>query len=399
MSQPAYDSPAYSQAQVQPPPSYTLYWIGAPLLLVVYILALFIWPPIFTEIKGTHPASNAILFFGRFHPIAVHLPIGVIILTMLIELGSLRARFEEKWRDMALFCGFITAASAIVAVLFGIFLAREGGYKGGGFILHQSLGIGMTFGVIIALFLRLVAAQTGVRTFLDASRFFLFGSFGVMSLGAHFGGNISHGSNYLVEYAPPAIAKPLTATENWLMSFFDKKERKEPVKQPAPAPVVAKQDDKQPPATPSTPSTPNTPTPAPPSPGTPPTPAPANDKLVFQDIILPIFEAKCNKCHNADKSKGDLAMHTYEDLMKGGQDESVKSIVAGKPENSLVTQRIHLPESEDEHMPPEGKDQMTPEEIQVLELWIKAGASATQKVSEAAIPADVLKALHLPAQP
>ena len=47
-------------------------------------------------------------------------------------------------------------------------------------------------------------------------------------------------------------------------------------------------------------------------------------------------------------------------------------------------------------MPPEGKDQMTPEELAILEHWIKAGASVTQKVSESAIPVDLLKSVNLP---
>lgn len=391
MSQPHYDSASYPP--VQPPPSYTLYWIGVSLLTVVYLLALLIWPPYFSEAKTGHTTATGILFFGRFHPIAVHLPIGVSILTLLIELGSLRSSFEAKWRDMAIFCGFVTAASSVVAVMFGIFLAREGGYKGGAYILHQALGIGMTFGVIISLFLRLTAAQTGVRTFLDASRFFLFGSFGVMSLGAHFGGNMVHGSNYLVEYAPPALAKPITATEKWMMSFFDKKD-KEPAKpELAPDPVIVAPNTPVPP--------PTSPVTKPPVMETPPTTngtptAAGTEKLVFQDVIMPIFEAKCNKCHNADKSKGDLAMHTYEDLLKGGQDESTKSVVPGKPADSLIVQRILLPEDDDEHMPPEGKDQMTPEELAILEHWIKAGASVTQKVSESAIPVDLLKSVNLP---
>ena len=387
MSQPSsYNDPAYPLHQ--PPPSYLLYWVGVSLLTVAYVVALIIWPPYFSEVKNAHKAATGLLFFGRFHPIAVHLPIGVIILTLLIELGSLRASFEAKWRDMALFCGMITSVSSVIAVMFGIFLAREGGYKGGAYILHQALGIGMTFGVIIALFLRLIAAQTNVRTFLDASRFFLFTSFGVMSLGAHFGGNMVHGSNYLVEYAPPALAKPLTAGEKWLMSFFDKKELVKEPSVPRPGdhdyPVVA------PVPAPNTAAT-SVPVSTPPTQESPPVApvaatVPGNDKLVFQDVIMPIFEAKCNKCHNADKSKGDLAMHTYVMLMKGGQDESVKSVVPGKPADSLILQRIHLPESEDEHMPPEGKDQMTPEEIKILEQWIQAGASPTQKVSEAGLP-------------
>jgi hypothetical protein len=48
-----------------------------------------------------------------------------------------------------------------------------------------------------------------------------------------------------------------------------------------------------------------------------------------------------------------------------------------------------LPDSDDEHMPPEGKDQLTPEEIALLKWWVQQGASGTQKVSDATFPAEL----------
>jgi uncharacterized membrane protein len=122
-----------------------------------------------------------------------------------------------------------------------------------------------------------------------------------------------------------------------------------------------------------------------------PEPPPAGDggKLVFKDLLMPIFEAKCNKCHNEEKSKGDLRMDTHEMLMKGGEAEPGKTIIPGKPDESLAISRIMLPLEDDEHMPPEGKDQMTPEETALLRWWIQEGASATQSVKDAKFPAEV----------
>jgi mono/diheme cytochrome c family protein len=34
--------------------------------------------------------------------------------------------------------------------------------------------------------------------------------------------------------------------------------------------------------------------------------AAAEDKVTYQDHILPLAEANCSKCHNADKKKADL---------------------------------------------------------------------------------------------
>ena len=124
-------------------------------------------------------------------------------------------------------------------------------------------------------------------------------------------------------------------------------------------------------------------------PATPPTtppPAPAGDeKLVFQHVILPVLTAKCNKCHCEEKSKGKLRMDTYEMAMNGG--ENGKNFVAGNLKESLSIERILLPDSDDDHMPPEGKDQLKPEEIELLKWWVEQGASGTQKVSDAKFPA------------
>ncbi len=80
-------------------------------------------------------------------------------------------------------------------------------------------------------------------------------------------------------------------------------------------------------------------------------------------------------------------MDTYEMAMKGG--ENGKNFVAGKLDESLSIERIMLPDSDDEHMPPEGKDQLTTEEIALLKWWVEQGASGTQKVNEAKFPAEL----------
>jgi mono/diheme cytochrome c family protein len=122
---------------------------------------------------------------------------------------------------------------------------------------------------------------------------------------------------------------------------------------------------------------------------TPPAPATGGDKLVFQHVILPIFEAKCNKCHGEEKQKGELRLDTFEFTMKGGEESGDKNIVPGKPDESVTVQLISSAEDEDGHMPPEGKDQLTKEETALIKWWIQQGASNTQKFDAAAVPAEL----------
>ena len=365
--------------------SYTVTWVLSALLVVFFALALAVYPPIFGPIKEAHDPVKWVLFFGRFHPLVVHMPIGVLMFSMLLELGCLRRSVEEKWGDAALFAIFISAVGAVIGVIFGILLTREGGYEGGAFLLHQGLGIATAVGTIIALFLRLSAMSSGGRGLMESYRFMVILTFAMMSIGAHFGGNMVHGSKYLVQYAPETMAQSMTGFEKWLTGLVEKKKPAKTVELPAKAPAADKG------------TTPSAPVPGadtvkasmPPATGGTPPAAPSGGPLVFQNVILPILEAKCNKCHNADKSKGDLRMDTHELLIKGGQDDKVKSVVPGKPDDSLVIKRIALPNDDDDHMPPDGKDQTTKEETALLKWWIQEGASATLAVKDAKFPAEL----------
>ena len=110
--------------------------------------------------------------------------------------------------------------------------------------------------------------------------------------------------------------------------------------------------------------------------------AAAAKAVVFTDVVMPILEAKCTKCHGADKGKGKLRMHTFADIMKGGGDGAT-TVIAGKPDDSLAIQRANLPKDDDEHMPPSDEPQLTKEEVAILKWWIQEGASDSVTVAAA----------------
>jgi uncharacterized membrane protein len=357
------------------PKSYTLAWSATIVLILVYVLGLLIFPPLYDAPKGE--ASSFVLFIGRFHPIFLHLPVGILTVLCLFELICSTRRGEQKYGDASLLMLLIGSAGAVLAVFAGIMLSREGGYVGGNFSLHQTMGLLGTAGVLFSLMVRLVAMGKSNMELLNAYRALYFISFGIMGLGAHFGGNMSHGNKFLVEHAPAWFKGPMVATEKFFLSFVEKP-KEEKAKPQAEVKEETKLEEKEQPK-PEMADKPATPP-------TTPTPAPAGDeKLVFQHVILPVLTAKCNKCHCEEKSKGDLRMDTYEMAIKGG--ENGKNFVAGNLKDSLSITRILLPDSDDEHMPPEGKDQLKPEEIELLKWWVEQGASGTQKVSDAKFPA------------
>lgn len=369
--------------------SRTAVWTATVLLILSFVVGLLIFPPLYDVPKGD--ATGTVLFIGRFHPILLHLPVGALIVLSIMELACLTRSGEYKLGSAALLTLWVGAAGSVLAVLAGIMLSREGGYQGGNFTLHQTLALLGTAGVLLALCIRIHAMGQQNRELMHAYRAVFFGSFGIMSLGAHFGGNMSHGSKFLTEHAPEPMKSQMVGMEKWMLSFVEKPKAAapEPTVEPiAPAPNTV-------PVPASVTEIATAPV-AMPSPIPAPTPAPTGtDKLVFRDVILPIFAAKCNKCHGEEKQKGDLRLDTFEMVMLGGENAAEKknNIVAGKPEESLTIQSILAPIDDDLHMPPEGKDQLTPAEVSAIRYWVQAGASATQKLSEAQFPAEAKEAL------
>ena len=50
---------------------------------------------------------------------------------------------------------------------------------------------------------------------------------------------------------------------------------------------------------------------------------------VFDALIQPVIQAKCQHCHGAEKNKGKLRMHTKKDLLAGGSGMGEEIIVKG----------------------------------------------------------------------
>ena len=65
-------------------------------------------------------------------------------------------------------------------------------------------------------------------------------------------------------------------------------------------------------------------------------------------------------------------MDTYEKLLEGG--ETADALVPGNPVKSELLVRIHLRPIDEGVMPDEGQA-LTPEEVALLDAWVKAGAN------------------------
>ncbi len=285
-------------------------------------------------LSGTGGKSDTMSFVGRFHPLAVHMPIGMILLLAALEglcaWPKLRARIDPALSTVLR----LTLLSALAAFAMGLMLAHGGGYPANLLRMHKLLTLATVIGAAGSVFAWSVV-ETGAHRLIYRGS--LITTVGLLSVGAHFGGSMTHGDNYLVQYAPAFMKGLVGSTDSASVDL-----------------------------------------------GPPPPTTPTNDPRVFADVVMPVLHEKCVDCHGAQKSKSGLRLDSLEGIQKGGEDGT--AIVAGHSEKSLLVTRVKKPTSDDEHMPPEDKPQLTADELDLISFWIDSGASADQKVRDVLVP-------------
>ena len=94
------------------------------------------------SVFGGDQESSLWPFVGRFHPLLVHLPIGVFILALIADEYS-RARSRSAMRSYIPLMFLLGAWSSIAAAIVGLVLADWGSYDPAVLIWHRRLGIAM----------------------------------------------------------------------------------------------------------------------------------------------------------------------------------------------------------------------------------------------------------------
>jgi mono/diheme cytochrome c family protein len=321
-------------------------WFRSPsVVLAALALVVLVVAELVIGRAGGAPADFS-LFLGRFHPLVVHLPIGVLVLVGAAELATLSPRYRERI-DPAL--GLALPALLVVTVVafvLGHFLARSGGFPAQALSLHRRLEFFAALGVCFTV--AAWARQTTLATPLarNVYRGALSLTLGLLSVGAHFGGTVTHGDSYLTEYAPGPFKSLLGAADD-----------------PVPASSAKAQK-----------------------------PKPSAEPLVYADVVVPIVEKYCVECHGTKKSKGKLRLDSIDAMTKGG--EEGPALAVGSSETSELVRRVRLPKDDDDRMPPEGKPGPTAEELAIIAFWIDRGASATLRVRDTLAPPSGRKLLE-----
>ncbi len=164
--------------------------------------------------------------------------------------------------------------------------------------------------------------------------------FMLLSFTGHQGGNITHGEDYLLEPLPNSIKAALG------YETFEEKE------------IALNEENWE-------------------------------ETQLYEEVVKPILNNKCVSCHNPKKTKGELLLHSKEGVLKGGENGEV--LLFKNSHDSELFRRMILPKEDDEHMPPEGKNQPTNEEIQVLGAWIDAGHPFVGSIKQVGIEKELFR--------
>jgi uncharacterized membrane protein/mono/diheme cytochrome c family protein len=185
-------------------------WIGA-ICAGTFIVLL----PFFFPLDGK-PHADWLQFLGRFHPLLVHLPIGLIVLLPLLEFAGTR---RPSLGEAAGFVLQIALATCVLAIVFGLLLAYSSGEIGATITRH------MRGGILLAIELLLcVAVRRSLFERHQSQLYFILLTAVLITLGwtAHHGGSLTHGSDYLTRYMPPTLKRFLapSAVSSHPNSFF-----------------------------------------------------------------------------------------------------------------------------------------------------------------------------------
>lgn len=265
--------------------------------------------------------TDLIFFLGRFHVVVLHFPIAFILAAITLEWLSRKEGYDAL-RIAASLLWLASAITAMVTAILGYMHFGEGGFDTTSGQVHRF------FGTFVAVATTLVwlgrgrqalshrAVRVGVALVLPAA---------VLVTG-HSGANLTHGSGYLVEYAPAPIRA---------FAF-------EP-----PRPLL--------------------------------TDVAAADP--YLDIVGPMLSRRCTQCHGDDKRQGNLNLASHAAILAGGTEAPRTVVVPGDADGSDLIRRVTLPRDHEDFMPAEGKTPLTDNEIQVLRWWVEAGAPTGTAVS------------------
>lgn len=274
---------------------------------------------------------------GNLHPAIVHLPIGILYLSVILEWLMISRKFRSGADLIPLITG-IGAISAVLACVTGLMLADGGDYQGDTMDNHKWSGIGTTLIAAVYYILRNKNGYLARHHFRARIGSILMAA--SVTVTGHLGGNLTHGSGFLWS----GIGSDSQA---------GKSDNGELIK---PVPDVL-------------------------------------EARAYPDLVAQVMNQKCVSCHGPSKQKGGLRLDDEAHIKAGGKNGLV--VKPGSPDASELYKRLLLPPEDEHHMPPKEKPQLTREDRILIEWWITKGADFSKKVKEIGVDDTTMTVLKI----
>ncbi len=299
-------------------------WVGWLLWVVLAVLSIWLVTSPDVALQAHERGQQQfhwIPFFAAFHSVILHFPIGFIIMLGVLELHMFRRR-DPDWRRVIHLLISLTAWSAVTVACLGLLRGSGGGYDQEILQTHFVSGLIVATLAVVALTLHApIALLRADGWWLGAYRSVLVSLSFVVVVAGHQGGNLTHGSRYLVRNAPEFVR------EYWLGRTDDSLPR-----------VSLEEGQKE-----------------------------------YVRGILPIFEDKCKKCHGENAQMNGYRLDV-EEVAFGGGKSGKQAIVPGDPAASNLLRVMLVHEEHPKLMPPAGLSALTAEELTKIVTWIRNGA-------------------------
>src|SRR4051812_17635036 len=149
--------------------------------------------------------TDFLLFLGRLHVLTLHLPIGIVIVAVVVDFLARRERYKAL-AQAAPFLWGAAALSAVVTVALGYLHFAEGSFAGPSGSAHRLFGTTTAAVMLLGWWLATRRTATWLRPVVGVL------ALALVSVTGHFGGNLTHGPTFMLEYAP-AFLRPLLGAE------------------------------------------------------------------------------------------------------------------------------------------------------------------------------------------
>ena len=272
--------------------------------------------------------QDFVFFLGRLHVLALHLPIGIVIAAVVLDWLARKPRYAALAQASPFLWG-TAAVSAVLTAVLGYMHYAEGSFTGPSGEAHRFWGTVTAIEALGTWWLAARARGTPGALRLGAGLAML----ALVSITGHYGGNLTHGTTFLGEYAPSFLRSLIGAAPRRL----------------------------------------------------PPTSVAAADP--YLDIVQPLLEQRCGTCHNDDKREASFSVGSYDSTLVGG--DTGRAIMPGNVEGSEALYRVSLPPDDEAFMPAEGKTPLTAEQVAILRWWVVAGAPRDTTVGALEVPAEI----------